>query len=84
MDTHLREPVHIHARSKAEQSAVGQSKVKPRPALLNSDLEQQARTASLSALSALKRARAGFWSALAAPEQARMAILSALAASMQA
>ena len=39
--------MHIHARSKAEQSAVGQSKVKPRPALLNSDLAQQARTACL-------------------------------------
>ena len=72
--------MHIHARSKAEQSAVGQSKVKPRPALLNSDLAQQAGTACLSALSALKWARAGFLSALVAPEQARMDILRALAA----
>ena len=46
----------------------------------NSRLEQ----ASLSALSALKRAQTGFLSALVAPEQARMAILSALAASKQA
>ena len=69
--------MHIHARSKAEQSTVTQSTVQPRPALLNSDLEQQARTDSLNALAALKQAQTGFLSALAAPEQARTVILGA-------
>ena len=35
--------MHIHARSKAVQSAVAQSTVQPRPAFANSDLEQHAR-----------------------------------------
>ena len=89
--------MHIHARSKEEQSTVAQSTVQPRPALLNSDLEQQARTESLNALAALKQARTDFSSALAAaervrtatlstlvPQQARAAFLSALAAPAQA
>ena len=59
--------MHIHARSKAEWSTVAQSTAPPRPALLNSDLEQRARTASLSALAALKRPRTDFSSALALP-----------------
>ena len=70
--------------AKQEQSTATQSKVQPRPALLNSDLEQQARTDSLNALLALKQARAGFSSALAAPGQAGAAILSALVAPKQA
>ena len=44
--------MHIHAQSKADQSTVAQCAVEPRPALSNSDLEQQARAAALSALSA--------------------------------
>ena len=48
--------MHIHARSKAVQSAVAQSTVQPRPAFANSDLEQHARKASLSALAAPKQA----------------------------
>ena len=54
--------MHIHAGSKAQQSAFAPSTVYPGPALLNSDLEQQARTA--------------FSSALSEPEQARTVILS--------
>ena len=77
-------PVHIHARSKAVQSAVAQSTVQPRPALLNSGLEQQSRAASLSALAALKQARTDFSSALAAPERARAAVLSSLASPQRA
>ena len=52
--------VHGYARSRAERSTATQSTVQPTPALLNSDLEQQARTDSLNALLALKQARTGF------------------------
>ena len=82
--------MHIHARSKAEQSTVAQSTVQPRPALLNSNLEQQpaapkqARTTFLSALAALQQVRAAFSSALVALGQAWAAILSALAPLKQA
>ena len=56
--------MHIHARSKAVQSAVAQSTVQPRPAFANSDLEQHARKASLSALAAPKQARTASLSTL--------------------
>ena len=76
--------MHIHARSKAVQSAVAQSTVQPRPAFANSDLEQHARKASLSALAAPKQARTASLSTLTTPEHARPAILIALAAPKQA
>ena len=59
----------MHAWSKAEQSTVAQSTVSPTPAISNSDLGQQARTASFSALTVPKQARTAFLTAVAAPEQ---------------
>ena len=76
--------MHIHARSKAVQSAVAQSTVQPRPAFANSDLEQHARKASLSALAAPKQAWTASLTTLTTPEHARPAILIALAAPKQA
>ena len=76
--------MHIHARSKVEQREATQSTVQPRPVLLNSDLEQQARTAFLIALAAAEQARAAILSALVVPKQAQTALSSALLAPEQA
>ena len=50
-----------HAWRNAEKSAVAQGTLSPRPALSNSDLEQQARTASLSALSGTEAGSSRFF-----------------------
>ena len=65
MDMHGFTLVYIYT----VQSTATQSTVQPRPALLNSDLEQQARTAISSARAALEQAGAGHFDRQVAPVQ---------------